>query len=183
MFEFADQPHSAMKNYIAAWQLLTSYTHMAPALERMSMCNLISARMYPMYFKANEPTKAAHHAREHRTVLRENPPESPLCGFLLPLWLAQLHQLVGQLSDDAMRTNPTILDTKDVWQLAGFHYQAAARYLYTVREWIRNAKFTNKPPSMKGGISIPSEWLGQPDTLQVRLVITTELCHYCGQHP
>ncbi|CDI76176.1 hypothetical protein, conserved [Eimeria praecox] len=166
MLEFAQQPHAAMKSYITAWQFLTSYSQMAPALERMTVCNLISVRMYPMYFKAKEPSKAAHHAREHRAVLRENIPESPLQGYLLPLWLAQLHQLLAQLCEDAMRTSPSSLDTRDVWQLAGFHYQAAARYLQHVRAWIRTAKEVHPPPSMKGGLGVPSEWLGQPDTLQ-----------------
>lgn len=168
MLEFAQQPHAAMKSYITAWQFLTSYSQMAPALERMTVCNLISVRMYPMYFKAKEPSKAAHHAREHRAVLRENIPESPLQGYLLPLWLAQLHQLLAQLCEDAMRTSPPSLDTRDVWQLAGFHYQAAARYLQHVRAWIRTAKEVHPPPSMKGGLGVPSEWIGQPDTLQVR---------------
>ncbi|CDJ33489.1 LOW QUALITY PROTEIN: uncharacterized protein EMH_0016270 [Eimeria mitis] len=167
MLEFAQQPHAAMKSYITAWQFLTSYSQMAPALERMTVCNLISVRMYPMYFKAKEPSKAAHHAREHRAVLRENIPESPLQGYLLPLWLAQLHQLLAQLCEDAMHTTPSCLDTRDVWQLAGFHYQAAARYLQHVRTWIKTAKEVHPPPSMKGGLGVPSEWLGRPDTLQL----------------
>lgn len=167
MLEFAQQPHAAMKSYITAWQLLTGCSQMAPALERMTVCNLISVRMYPMYFKAKEPYKAAHHAREHRAVLRENPPGSPLQGYLLPLWLAQLHQLLAQLCEDAMQLTPSALDTHDVWQLAGFHYQAAARYLHHVRTWIRTAKALHPPPSMKGGLAVPSQWLGRPDTLQV----------------
>ncbi|KAL8430706.1 hypothetical protein Efla_007572 [Eimeria flavescens] len=166
MLEFAQQPHAAMKSYITAWQFLTTYSQMALALERMTVCNLISVRMYPMYFKANEPAKAAHHAREHRAVLRENIPESPLQGYLLPLWLAQLHQLLAQLCEDAMHTNPSALDTRDVWQLAGFHYQAAARYFQHVRSWIKTAKAINPPPSMKGGLCVPSPWLGRPDSLQ-----------------
>ncbi|OEH80139.1 hypothetical protein cyc_02518 [Cyclospora cayetanensis] len=166
MLEFGQQPHAAMKNYITAWQFLTGYPQMAPALERMTVCNLISVRMYPMYFKAKEPAKAAHHAREHRAVLRENLPESPLQGYLLPLWLAQLHQLLAELCEDAMQADASSLDTRDVWQLAGFHYQAAARYLQQVRIWIRTAKTANPPPSMKGGLGMPSEWLGRPNTLQ-----------------
>ncbi|KAL8455761.1 hypothetical protein Emag_000335 [Eimeria magna] len=166
MLEFAQQPHAAMKSYITAWQFLTTYAQMAQALERMTVCNLISVRMYPMYFKANEPAKAAHHAREHRAVLRENIPESPLQGYLLPLWLAQLHQLLAHLCEEAMHANPSALDTRDVWQLAGFHYQAAARYLQHVRSWIKMAKTVNPPPSMKGGLCVPSPWLGRPDSLQ-----------------
>ncbi|KAL8449799.1 hypothetical protein Emed_002762 [Eimeria media] len=166
MLEFAQQPHAAMKSYITAWQFLTTYAQMAQALERMTVCNLISVRMYPMYFKANEPAKAAHHAREHRAVLRENIPESPLQGYLLPLWLAQLHQLLAHLCEEAMHANPSALDTRDVWQLAGFHYQAAARYLQHVRSWIKTAKTVNPPPSMKGGLCVPSPWLGRPDSLQ-----------------
>lgn len=177
MLEFAQQPHAAMKSYITAWQFLTSYTQMAPALERMTVCNLISVRMYPMYFKAKEPAKAAHHAREHRAVLRENIPESPLQGYLLPLWLAQLHQLLAQLCEEAMHSSPSSLDTRDVWQLAGFHYQAAARYLQHVRAWIRTAKEVHPPPSMKGGLGVPSQWLGQPDTLQASLSL---LLYHCG---
>ncbi|CDJ51086.1 hypothetical protein, conserved [Eimeria brunetti] len=73
---------------------------------------------------------------------------------------------VYQLCEDAMHTSPSSLDTRDVWQLAGFHYQAAARYLQHVRSWIRTAKEVHPPPSMKGGLGVPSEWLGQPDTLQ-----------------
>ncbi|KAL8433131.1 hypothetical protein ACSSS7_004108 [Eimeria intestinalis] len=166
MLEFAQQPHAAMKTYITAWQFLTTYAQMAQALERMTVCNLISVRMYPMYFKANEPAKAAHHAREHRAVLRENIPESPLQGYLLPLWLAQLHQLLAHLCEEALHSNPSTLDTRDVWQLAGFHYQAAARYLQHVRFWIKTAKTINSPPSMKGGLCVPSPWLGRPDSLQ-----------------
>ncbi|KAL8271930.1 hypothetical protein Esti_004054 [Eimeria stiedai] len=166
MLEFAQQPHAAMKSYITAWQFLTTYAQMAQALERMTVCNLISVRMYPMYFKANEPAKAAHHAREHRAVLRENIPESPLQGYLLPLWLAQLHQLLAHLCEEALQANPSALDTRDVWQLAGFHYQAAARYLQHVRSWIKTAKTVNPPPSMKGGLCVPSPWLGRPDSLQ-----------------
>ncbi|KEP62027.1 UNVERIFIED_CONTAM: hypothetical protein HHA_264090 [Hammondia hammondi] len=343
MLEFAAQPHGAMKSFIAAWQLLTTDKQMASAVERMSLCNLLSVRMYHMYFQANEPAKAAHHAREHRAVLRENPEEEELFGYLLPQWLAELHELLAHLQQEALlaqhrlnlqvtqtppggasnqptspasphsslhsssphshsvgrRPNteaevssdskrqtlasalgfgrhtgrdsegglnflgnglhfnkwglsrdsisraaslsagprrdqaaapgessaalpppagpdepcgplqgpcsptegptallpgfddsqvavsqmvapvareehaalpswgPGLLSlTTEAWENPGFHFEAAARYLQELRVWVRRAKVQVRPPSMKGGLAVPSEWIGQLDTLQ-----------------
>ncbi|KFG52294.1 hypothetical protein TGFOU_264090 [Toxoplasma gondii FOU] len=343
MLEFAAQPHGAMKSFIAAWQLLTTDKQMASAVERMSLCNLLSVRMYHMYFQANEPAKAAHHAREHRVVLRENPEEEELFGYLLPQWLAELHELLAHLQQEALlaqhrlslqvtqttprgRSNqptspaspqsslhsssphshsmgrrpnseaevssdlkrqtlasalgfgrhtgrdsegglnflgnglhfnkwglsrdstsraaplsagprrdqaaapgesslafpppvgpdepceplqgacsptegptallpglddsqvslsqmvapvareehvaltswdPGLLSlTTEAWENPGFHFEAAARYLQELRVWVRRAKVQVRPPSMKGGLAVPSEWIGQLDTLQ-----------------
>ncbi|PHJ15852.1 hypothetical protein CSUI_010331 [Cystoisospora suis] len=213
VLEFAGQPHAAMKSFIAAWQLLTTDKQMASAVERMALCNLLSVRMYHMYFQASEPGKAAHHAREHRAVLRENAPEDEeqLLGYLLPQWLAELHQLLGQLLEESSRMQQQQLQllhthnqgstvqsgagnsgtlggrggraeigegmggmavphsfspTSDAWQNPGFHFQAAARYLQELRLWIRRAKVQLQPPSMKGGLNVQSEWIGQLDTLQ-----------------
>nr|CEL66588.1 TPA: hypothetical protein BN1204_023980 [Neospora caninum Liverpool] len=336
MLEFAGQPHGAMKSFIAAWQLLTTDKQMATAVERVALCNVLSVRMYHMYFQANEPAKAAHHAREHRAVLRENPEDEELFGYLLPQWLAELHELLAHLQQEALLTQhrlhqaqapagpdapaspslasgppagrrhagdeggepkrqgfasalgfgrngregeglgffganglhfnkwglgrdagrtappsgsgargagreagashgetslalfsagadelgaptpstsshaflgfgdahtslsqmvyggtrppyqagdsgfgsaqaeqpgthlaPDLLSlTTEAWENPGFHFQAAARYLQELRVWVRRAKVQLRPPSMKGGLAVPSEWIGQLDTLQ-----------------
>ncbi|PFH37675.1 hypothetical protein BESB_000170 [Besnoitia besnoiti] len=277
MLEFAGQPHGAMKSFIAAWQLLTTDKQMATAVERMSLCNLLSVRMYHMYFQAAEPAKAAHHAREHRAVLRENPPEEEeLLGYLLPQWLAELHELLAHLQQERLTVQhqklrlqqasqqasqtlsapapPLLADwgggrrereegagvaqwwarggasgdefgatapvglrasgplaaspgwagespasslsqvmctspsqpgagggggglpqygyadllslTTEAWENPGFHFQAAARYLQELRVWVRRAKVQLRPPSMKGGLAVSAEWVGQLDTLQ-----------------
>lgn len=88
--EIRRDTRGALKNYVRAYELLSDERDMCGVLERLTLCNCITLRMYHLYLGSNDLVSALHHCRIHGTCVRRNAPEQPALSFV-PAWCMMLN--------------------------------------------------------------------------------------------